>query len=234
MKGKRVALADELKKNMLLDDAFIKNIAGGSLYIASGREVGTKTRFKFKWQAGVIMVFNEGDCPKFDSTDTALMSRMIVCPMRSKFTADKTALTMEPYTYEMDPLIHKKFPEWRSALLDYLIPYCHENGLSEIEIPASMKEWKDDIITGNNEIGDWLNENTESGSSTDFVSLVDLRDFYGNQHTAGRKLSPKEFVSTAKALFVSRGLLFKEQHNFKEGGKWKLKRNIVLTIKQKY
>ena len=79
MKGKRVALADELKSNMLLDDAFLKNIAGGSLYTATGREMGSKTRFKFKWQAGVIMVFNEGDCPKFDSKDNALMNRMVVC-----------------------------------------------------------------------------------------------------------------------------------------------------------
>jgi len=234
LKGKRVALADELKKNMLLDDALLKNIAGGSLYYVTGRELGTKTRFKFKWQAGVIMVFNEGDCPKFDSTDTALTSRMVVCPMRSKFTSDKVAQTMEPYTYELDPLIHEKFSEWRSALLDFLIPYCSKTGLSGMKIPDSMKEWKDDIVSNNNEIGDWLNEQTEAGISTDFVSLVDLKDLYTRDtEITGKRLSSKEFMAVAKALFIGKGLIYKDQHNYYEGSTRRQKRKTFLGLKQK-
>ncbi|KAG0375851.1 hypothetical protein BGX24_008577 [Mortierella sp. AD032] len=83
MKGKRVVLADELKF-MRLDDALVKNLAGGH-YAAEGHRIGVLDQLKFTWQAGIIMVFNEGDCPTFDPSDIAFMERMLVCPMRSKF-----------------------------------------------------------------------------------------------------------------------------------------------------
>ena len=164
----------------------------------------------------------------------ALTSRMLVCPMRSKFTTDKVAQTMEPYTYDLDSLIHKKFKDWRSALLDYLILYCHENGLSGLNIPDSMKEWKDDIVTGNNEVGGWLDEHTEAGGPSDFVSLVDLKDLYCNQQIRGKPLSSKDFMAAAKALFVGRGLAFKERHRFTIGGVRKEKKSVVLCRKSKF
>jgi len=162
------------------------------------------------------------------------MNRMIVCPMRSKFTNDKIVQTMEEYAYEQDALIHEKFPEWRSSLLDYLIRYCLKTGLSGINIPASMKEWKDDIITNNNEVGDWLNEHIEAGDLTDFVSFVDLKGIYDRDPNIpfGKKLSLKDFVTVAKALFVSRGLVIKDHHRFKDDdGKWTSKRNVILATR---
>ena len=59
LKGKRVLLADELKKSMKLDDALVKNLAGGH-YVVEGRKIGIFDQFKFVWQAGIIMVFQRG------------------------------------------------------------------------------------------------------------------------------------------------------------------------------
>lgn len=49
LKGKRVMLADELKKNMKLDEGLIKNLTGGE-YEVEGRRIGKADQFKFTWQ----------------------------------------------------------------------------------------------------------------------------------------------------------------------------------------
>ncbi|KAF9343783.1 hypothetical protein BGX26_005203 [Mortierella sp. AD094] len=187
LKGKRIVLADELKKSMRLDDALIKSLAGGH-YVVEGRRIGR-----------IIMVFNEGDCPTFDPSDTAFMERMLVCPMRSKFVVCDQD-DEDSYTYKIDPTIHEEFPSWRSSLLDYLIQHCSKSGLVGMGIPAAMKEWKDEIVIGNNEIAEWLLEHTELAEG-DFMSLSELRDLYIGSAGHHTRLSNKGFNSAAKALF---------------------------------
>eukprot|EP00798_Chlamydomonas_sp_ICE-L_P000207 gene207-biopygen2182 len=65
MKGVRLLVAEEMKPNIALDEALIKRIAGGEGVRVGGRSCGTGNSFDFLWQAGIVMVFNEGDCPKF-------------------------------------------------------------------------------------------------------------------------------------------------------------------------
>lgn len=105
MKGKRIVLADELKKSMRLDDALVKNLAGGH-YVVEGRRIGVYDQFRFTWQAGIIMVFNEGDSPKFDPADTAFMERILVCPMRSKFISCEED-DGDSYTFRIDRAISR-------------------------------------------------------------------------------------------------------------------------------
>jgi phage/plasmid-associated DNA primase len=229
LKGKRVMLADELKKNMKLDEGLIKNLAGGK-YVVEGRRFGKVDQFKFTWQAGIIMVFNEGDCPKFDSTDKAFMERMLVCPMRSKFINCANDNT-ETYTYIIDPQIDENFVNWRSSLLDYLKDYCNIDGLCKLNIPKSMCEWKEDIISGNNELADWIFENVEvTNQIEDVVSLNDLKDKYKNYYGL-RRVSDRDFMAIAKALFTSKGFEIKERHRPMISGARKEKRNVVLRIK---
>ncbi|KAF8970749.1 hypothetical protein BGZ46_010402 [Entomortierella lignicola] len=231
LKGKRVVLADELKKSMKLDDALIKNIAGGH-YVVGGRIIGTGNRFKYTWQAGVIMVFNELDCPTFDPTDTAFMERMVVCPMRSKFVVCDQD-DEDSYTYKINPTIHEVFPSWRSSLLDYLIQYCSKSGLIGKSIPTAMKEWKDEIVTNNNDIGEWLIEQTELGNRDEFVSINDLRDKYMALAGYSNRMPSKEFNSAAKALFVSKGYKIKDSHNYFRDGLRKHARNVVFGLKMR-
>lgn len=106
-KGKRVLLADELKKHMRIDEGLLKNIAGGQ-YVVEGRKFNSIEQFKFTWQAGIIMVFNESDCPRFDSTDSAFMKHMLVYPMRSKFIHGIND-DYNSHTYNMDAEIGSKF-----------------------------------------------------------------------------------------------------------------------------
>jgi phage/plasmid-associated DNA primase len=229
LKGKRVMLADELKKNMKLDEGLIKNLAGGK-YVVEGRRFGKVDQFKFTWQAGIIMVFNEGDCPKFDSTDKAFMERMLVCPMRSKFINCAND-NIETNTYIIDPQIDENFVNWRSSLLDYLKDYCKIDGLCKFDIPKSMCEWKEDIISGNNELADWIFENVEvTNQIEDVLSLNDLKDKYKNHHGL-RGISDRDFMAIAKALFTSKGFEIKEKMQYRVNGSNTTKRNVVLRIK---
>ncbi|MGL5961600.1 MAG: PriCT-2 domain-containing protein [Cetobacterium sp.] len=229
LKGKRVMLADELKKNMKLDEGLIKNLAGGK-YVVEGRRFGKVDQFKFTWQAGIIMVFNEGDCPKFDSTDKAFMERMLVCPMRSKFINCEND-NNETNTYIIDPQIDENFVSWRSALLDYLKEHCNIDGLCKLNIPKSMCDWKEDIISGNNELADWIFENVEvTNQIEDVVSLNDLKDKYKNHHGL-RGVSDRDFIAIAKALFTSKGFEIKDKLQYRINGGKTTKRNVVLRIK---
>jgi phage/plasmid-associated DNA primase len=87
MRGKRLIVADKLKESMTLDDALLRRLAGGICKV-KGRLHGSSDQFEFQWQAGFVLIFNEGDCPKFDSANTAFMNRMIVAPMTSPVDYD--------------------------------------------------------------------------------------------------------------------------------------------------
>ena len=229
LKGKRVMLADELKKNMKLDEGLIKNLAGGK-YVVEGRRFGKVDQFKFTWQAGIIMVFNEGDCPKFDSTDIAFMERMLVCPMRSKFMMCRSD-DFSTHTYMMDPKIDSNFEKWRSSLLDFLVGYCKLDGLCDMKIPASMKEWKEEIISGNNELGEWIMEVVEiTNNPEDVVSAAELKDKYKIVYGT-RSISDRDFLSIAKSLFNSKGVECRDRYRPRTSGEQKEKRNAFIGVK---
>jgi len=229
LKGKRVMLADELKKNMKLDEGLVKNLAGGK-YVVEGRRFGKVDQFKFTWQAGIIMVFNEGDCPKFDSTDIAFMERMLVCPMRSKFMMCRSD-DFSTHTYMMDPKIDSNFEKWRSSLLDFLVGYCKLDGLCDMKIPASMKEWKEEIISGNNELGEWIMEVVEiTNNPEDVVSAAELKDKYKIVYGT-RSISDRDFLSIARGLFNSKGVECKDRYRPRTSGEQKEKRNAFIGVK---
>ncbi len=209
----------------------LEQILEASFVIASHkRRIWDLDQFKFTWQAGIIMVFNEGDCPKFDSTDKAFMERMLVCPMRSKFINCANDNT-ETNTYIIDSQIDENFVNWRSSLLDYLKGYCKIDGLCKMDVPKSMCEWKEDIISGNNELADWIFENVEvTNQIEDVVSLNDLKDKYKNNYGL-RGVSDRDFMAIAKALFTSKGFEIKEVHQFRLNGLKKKQRNVVLRLK---
>ncbi|KXZ41248.1 hypothetical protein GPECTOR_607g686 [Gonium pectorale] len=125
---KFVSASEELKKHMILDDALLKQLTGGSGILVSGRRFHSNERYSFLWQAGIVLVFNEGDCPQFDPADTAFMERMMVAPMRSKFVGRDEFRRlqvddeggMEPWTFEVMYDVNKKFPLWLSVLADVL------------------------------------------------------------------------------------------------------------------
>ena len=118
--GLRFLLADELKNSMTLDDALIKRVAGGPQEYVTGRMFNSGDRFSFLWQAGIVLAFNENDCPKFDVADAALLARMLVVPMRSKFVTDPAMVDRDELTFLMDADMLERSAAWMPAVLDVL------------------------------------------------------------------------------------------------------------------
>jgi phage/plasmid-associated DNA primase len=223
LKGKRILICDELKKNMRLDEGLIKNLAGGE-YKVEGRRLGKSEQFRFCWQAGIIMIFNEGDCPKFDATDNAFMERMVIVPMRSKFVVSGSE-DPTTFTYSRDSHIGSKFILWRSALLKFFIQHARSDGLTGMSIPASMNEWKTDICNENNILKDWLFGILKEDNNQ-FVQLSELKDRYRQDFPYEKVLKNKDIERMINSLFNNKGVYLKEQHKYLADGKRHNVRNV--------
>ncbi len=201
MRAKRLLIAEELKHSMTLDDAMLKSLSGGADNVIRGRRLGKDERFSFVWQAGIVLIFNEGDCPKFDTGDEAFMERMVVVPFRSKFVASQVGESDDDYTYLMDKTIDKKFNDWLPALADVLMDHADPNALDTL--PPAMREWRQGVVTDVNPIAEWLLQNIEvTGNTDDVITIPQLKALHGkNDEAFGR--NAKSYFRTIAHMGVS-------------------------------
>jgi len=220
MKGVRLLVAEEMKPNIALDEALIKRIAGGEGVRVCGRSCGTGNSFDFMWQAGVVMIFNEGDCPKFDGGDNAFVKRMVVVPMRSNFMIHPDP--QREHEFERRDDLADILPTWRSALAQLLIEHFLRPGRSIIfdTLPVSMTDWKSGIANSANPLTDWLEEVVEvTGASSDAVWIGDLKIRWKESHY-GHETSSVFSTKLVKAFFVG-----------KQGTEWKESARIEKKVK---
>eukprot|EP00798_Chlamydomonas_sp_ICE-L_P025088 gene25088-biopygen19541 len=207
MKGVRLLVAEEMKPNIALDEALIKRIAGGEGVRVGGRSCGTGNSFDFLWQAGIVLVFNEDDCPKFDGGDSAFVKRMVVVPMRSNFVLHPE----REHEFERRGDLADALPTWRSALAQLLIEHFRRPGRSNIfdNLPVSMTEWKSCIADSANPLTAWLEEMVEvTGASSDAVWIGDLKVRWKESHHGEASVFSTKLV---KAFFVGKqGIELKE------------------------
>jgi phage/plasmid-associated DNA primase len=224
----RLLVAEELKHSMTLDVALLKQLSGGADVRVEGRRFGSGERFKFVWQANIVLVFNEGDCPQFDG-DSALVQRLLVAPMRSKFVSEMPA-EPEEHTYLMDKDITSKFPLWCSALLDLLLERFDPDALDKP--PAGMLQWGQGVAVDANPLADWMSLLvTVTGKKEDYLLLGDLVERYNADEQLRRKMPAVEFKRYAKAYLTSVSLSFKSQPvSLKVDGVWEKKCNVARGI----
>ena len=192
---------------------------GGEGVRVCGRSCGTGNSFDFMWQAGVVMIFNEGDCPKFDGGDNAFVKRMVVVPMRSNFLIHPDP--QREHEFELRDDLADILPTWRSALAQLLIEHFRRPGISSIfdNLPVSMTEWKSGIADSANPLTEWLEEVVEvTGSSSDAVWIGDLKirwkeSHYGHEASFSTKL--------VKAFFSG-----------KQGTEWKETARMETKVKK--
>ena len=195
---------------MPLDESFLKGKSGGEDVIVEGRRFGKADQFRFVWQAAFMLIFNEGDCPEFDHEDTAFIGRMLVAPMRAKFVEthmlpDHDELSDDDkWTYQVDPTIIGRFPQWTSAFADILMEHYGTRAFERI--PKSMNEWKHDVASRGNPVTEWCTNTLDvTGNKSDFIVLPDLRNdaakvcqlvraFYAGAGVEGVKYSEKRSV----------------------------------------
>lgn len=70
-----------------------------------------------------------------------------------------------------------------------------------------MSEWKEEIISGNNELAEWILEVVEiTNSPENVVSAAELKDKYKIVYGT-KSISNRDFLSIAKALFNSKSVV---------------------------
>ena len=229
--GKRLIVADELKKSMVLDEGFFKDAMGGPDNPMEGRRFGRSERFTYVWQAGLLLIFNEGDCPKFDAADIAFQNRMIVAPFRSKFLPPETYAAraeqgdLEPYTFVMDYTITQKYNKWLPALADILLEHSRLQLFHNL--PPDMAQWRHGVSIDHNPYAGWLQDHLKVTGNTkdDFVLLSDLKFMHGGG---------KGFVMGAKAyLSTLPGAVCFDTTKVRVNGEWKTKRDVVKGVRVK-
>jgi hypothetical protein len=178
MRSIRLLVAEELKGGMKLDDSIMKKVAGGDDVGMEGRSFGSANTFSYVWQAGIVLVFNEGDCPQFDAGDAALMSRMLIAPMRAKFVPDTPSADPADYEFLVSSTIKSSFPAWRSALVDIFVEDFRGNRATAFDrLPPAMAEWHQGIVSDANPLAEWLQSVTEvTGSTNDYILLSELKN----------------------------------------------------------
>ena len=221
MAGKRLLVAEELTSHSSLDMGFIKKHAGGARTIVEGRTFREAFTFKYVWQAGILLLFNEGQCPKFDATDLAFQERLIVAPFRSKFVAGLAHPlpdAPEGPTYPMDTELDAKFERWRSALFDVFREHLEFAGSlnNASMLPAAMREWRQNLAEEANPLADWLERTFEvTGNAADFILLGDAKvAFYDTRSPLAARVPDTKFVKLGKTYFTSMPGVTYEDHKW--------------------
>ena len=206
----RLLVAEELKHNMNLDVALLKKLAGGSDVTVQGRRFGLAEHFSFTWRANIVLVFNEGDCPRFDG-DAALLQRMLVAPMRSKFVSELPG-DPEEHTFIADKNIAQQFPLWLPALLDVLRENYDPDALDSP--PLSMRQWGQSVAADANPLGSWMEERVlVTGDKKDHVILSAFVTLYRADDQLRRRMDEDCFKRFAKAYLKTVALSFKDTDN---------------------
>jgi len=183
MRAVRLLIAEELKNTNRLDDGDLKAKSGGDETTAEGRSCGVGEGFRFVWQAGIVLVFNEGDCPQFDAGDRSFMKRMLIVPMRSKFVTCQPSAVPTDYEFPVSDSVKHRFPAMRSALADVLLEHFRSGMTSAFfaddRLPPAMREWRQSITSSVNPLAEWLERITEvTGNEADYVLWTDLKSRY--------------------------------------------------------
>jgi len=177
MRTTRLLIAEEMKSAMKLDEAMMKKVAGGDKVGMEGRSFGSSNTFSYIWQAGIVLVFNEGDCPQFDAGDGPFMSRMMIAPMRSKFVGKSPSTDPNDYEFLVSDTVKDRFAEMRSALADLMMDHFKANRASVFDcLPPAMAEWHQGITTDANPLAEWLQSVTEvTKDISDYVLASELK-----------------------------------------------------------
>ena len=202
MKGMRIVIAEELKASMHLDVALIKQLSGGQMVTKTGRIIGTNNFFRYTWSAGLLLVFNEGDMPKFPP-NPAFVERAAITPMRARFERPGVSLDeSEPYSYRADSSIEQSFAGWRSALLDILCEH-YDPMVEFCACPEASADWKEDLANPVAEFNEWMDLQVRiTKDRKNAFELKELKARYA--HVFQPPVPASAFIDRAVAYFQNK------------------------------
>ncbi|KAJ3160279.1 hypothetical protein HDU88_008002, partial [Geranomyces variabilis] len=157
-----LAVFEELSDKKALDDKLFKDRHGGNS-AGEFRPAYAKTTDTVYHHTKYVLIFNDKCQPKFGTHDEALLERMLVIPCRAKFlSAEKYNDSTHPFKHLADAHIADNFSLWRPYILEWLLEgyrLYEEKGFSCI--PASCKEWKDEVAADVHNLEDFVADNID-------------------------------------------------------------------------
>ncbi|KND02058.1 uncharacterized protein SPPG_09035 [Spizellomyces punctatus DAOM BR117] len=121
------------------------------------------------------MIFNDRCQPKYDTSDTAFVERMLVLPFRSKFlkTEQEVKDSKLEYKYLADPFISDKFHVWQPYILEWLLEGHMKYLQNRFQnIPDSCKDWREEVSAVVDNLEEWLEDNVEEAED----AVLELKD----------------------------------------------------------
>lgn len=224
--NKRLLIGSEFKSTYSLDEGFLKALTGSEQI--KGRRFGRSEYFSCFPQAGVILVYNEGDAPKEDFGDASLNSRKVVFPMRSKFSHEQESDDWSTFTFKAKELDDMHL--FYSAFLDLLIPLISINW-------TKGETFTDNMLRGNeigseicSEIVDAIEDRVEyTGNAKDFIQLKLLFDAC----RFPKRITFKMFKLQAILYFKRKRGVYKKTYQPLKNGRQLHLRNIILNFQMK-
>ena len=157
---KRLAYFEELGGNHSLDQGRLKDVTGGGTSITVRKAHATESE-QMPWSSKLMLIFNEGSFPKFNVDDGAFAQRMLVMQHRSAFLKpDALAATQAPYTYLADEGLKGRLKAAPHKILAWMLQGVHLYNAGRLDdIPASIRRWRNELSSEQDEAQRWLDEN---------------------------------------------------------------------------
>lgn len=212
--GKRLVTFEELPKDKVLDNGFIKDITGGVNY---------STEIMYKESKSIRILWtpfaNTNFTPTFESgADMERRYREINCDCKfwnkqeyEKLVANGKATDKD---FEADNEMKTKLIDAKNEIIHILVAMYQEyveNGLKE---PDFISEWSKETIECNNQVADWFEEHTIiTQSQKDVIPKKKLELMLKAMHVSFKE---------AKDYLKSKGVKYESQLRSQEtGNKWK-------------
>ena len=177
--GSLLAIFEEMDEKRTVDTKKMKRNHGGN-QTDTGRRPHERDDETVGLFTKHILIFNDRCQPKYDTSDSSFIKKMLVLPFRSKFFCTEAEMENSdlPYKYLADPFIDDIFERLKPYILDWMLQ-GHQMYLQKgfTEIPTSCQEWKNEVSEAVDDLKDWLEEVVEvTGDEEDVVSYLQIRD----------------------------------------------------------
>lgn len=234
LKKRRVAYVEETDSARVLAEETIKDWTGGGTRITA-RGCGSAKVEEFDFVTKLIVSFNQGKCFHFSTEDSALLSRMLTIPHRSRFYLDE--VPDEPYSYKADPNLRQRFDEWRPYFLRWCLDglkQYNEKGFRDI--PTSCQAFKDDLVAEKNVIAEFLKDAVEPAGDKDFVHVKELYNAFDDAYrTLQKDKKTKKSLQVFKAgVAKTMPKCYKDKYSFRtSAGRVTSVNSVLLGLKRK-
>lgn len=235
IKSVRLICSEELKASMKIDESLLKDLSGGTECTEDGRKMYSDKKTTGVLQALIMMIFNDDNCPQFDSADSALHNRFRFLVMKSTFSEKFENDDWTKFQFKLDPFISEKMQKWNSALLYVLMAEYinYPNGMIGMSESKSSKSIKNDILINRNEFREWYDKNPLIKATEDhYVTIKDMKSMYFAQCNLWNrdKVLNRNFTSIAIKLLSLQGIYVKRRHKFydEDSGTTTDLRNVIF------